>query len=430
MRGLSLPGLNGQSTRLLLFNALFSIALFGIVDVLLNFYFVSLGYSRESIGLLQSLPRVGGLIAAALVVPLTARMSARGVLIWTTIGMAVAQGAIVLFPTPFAIGLSRAVLGLFFGIQQIAINPVAVALTRPEHQTRIFAYISMSSNIAGSFGGFVGGFMPTWIAFALPSFTVYGDLPAAQTPFAYGLAIIVASVVTALAVVPIWRLATPAVALAADEQSKRVKVPWRKLLPRGIPMLFFGMTGGLTFPFYNLFFRGVYDAPDATVGTVLSLGFFAMGFPVMFAPQLERRYGRGGALMLSTGAAGLCFVGLSLSNSLAMAIPFFVGAIALRNIINGIYPPMLMDGLPPQVHNAASSLGYLAWNIGWLISTSLGGFLIERVGYSLILQGVGVGVFTIGFSAWWIFRRADQPAQAVMTVMEAGAPVPITPAEP
>src|SRR5687768_4952934 len=104
MRGLSLPGLNGQSTRLLLFNALFSIALFGIVDVLLNFYFVSLGYSRESIGLLQSLPRVGGLIAAALVVPLTARMSARGVLIWTTIGMAVAQGAIVLFPTPFAIG--------------------------------------------------------------------------------------------------------------------------------------------------------------------------------------------------------------------------------------------------------------------------------------------------------------------------------------
>lgn len=430
MRGLSLPGLNGQSTRLLLFNALFSIALFGIVDVLLNFYFVSLGYSRESIGLLQSMPRVGGLIAAVLVMPLTSRMSARSVLIWTTVAMAVAQAAIVVIPTPFAIGLSRAILGMFFGIQQIAINPVAVALTRPEHQTRIFAYISMSSNIAGSFGGFVGGFMPAWIVFAFPSLTVYGDLPAAQTPFAYGLAIIVASVVTAVAVIPIWRLAIPVVPLAIDEQSRPVRVPWRKLLPRGIPMLFFGMTGGLTFPFYNLFFRGVYEASDATVGTVLSIGFFAMGFPVMFAPQLERRFGRGGALLLSTGAAGLCFAGLSLSNSLAVAIPFFVGAIALRNIINGIYPPMLLDGLAPQAHNAASSLGYLAWNIGWLISTSLGGFLIERVGYSLLLQVVGIGVFAIGFSAWWIFRRADRPVQPVMPMIEAGAPVAITPAEP
>lgn len=426
MRRFMLPGTNAQSTRLLLFNALFSIALFGLVDVLLNFYFVSLGYSKESIGILQSVPRVGGLIAAALVVPLTARMSARNVLIWTTLGMAAAQAAIVVVPTTQAIVLSRAALGLFFGIQQIAINPVAVALARPEHQTRIFAYVSMTSNVAGSIGGFLGGFMPAWIAFLFPALAVYADLPAAQTPFAYGLAIFIASVVTALSIIPILRLVVPESPRTAGTGGIAGKIPWRVLLPRGFPMLFFGVTGGLTFPFYNLFFRGVYGAPDSTVGTILSLGFFAMAFPVMFGPQLERRFGRGPALLLATGAAGMCFIGLSISPTLPTATVFFVSAISLRNIINGIYPPMLLEGLPADAHNAASSVGFLAWNIGWLAGTSMGGFIVARVGYTLMLQGVGIGVFMIGLSAWWIYRRSAAP----VLLPQGGAPLPVTPSEP
>lgn len=424
---LSLPGLNAQSARLLLFNAIFSIALFGLVDVLLNFYFVSLGYSKESIGILQSLPRVGGLIAAALVVPLTSRVSARTVLIWTTIGMAVAQGAIVLVPTTAAIAISRAALGLFFGIQQIAINPVALALVSAQHQSRVFAYISMTSNVAGSLGGLIGGFMPAWIAFLFPSLAVFADLPASQTPFAYGLSIFIASVVTGLAVIPILRLAIPPdAAIGAGEKRVTGKVPWRTLLPRGIPMLFFGITGGLTFPFYNLFFRGVYDASDSAVGTILSLGFFAMAFPVMFGPQLERRFGRSRSLLFATSSAALCFVGLSIAPSLPVAIACFVSAISLRNIVNGTYPPMLMEGLAPQARNAASSLGFLAWNIGWLTGTSLGGFIVARVGYNLMLQGVAVGVFLIGFSAWWIFRGVPEPSLE----QQAGGALAVSPAEP
>lgn len=428
MRYFSLSGINAQSSRLLQFNALFSIALFGVVDVLLNFYFVSLGYTDESIGLLQSLPRVGGLIAAVLIVPLTARMSARNVLIWTTIGMAISQAMIVFIPTTPAIALSRAALGLFFGMQQIAINPVIIALSAPGQQTRMFGYISMTSNVAGSIGGFIGGFVPAWIAFLLPSMTVYGNLPAEQTPFAYGLAIVLASATTALAVLPILRLDVPDAALPteSDVNTSAARIPWRQLLPRGLPMLFFGITGGLTFPFYNLFFRSGYGISDAAVGSVLSLGFFIMAFPVMLGPQIERRWGRGRGLLFCTALSGIAYWGLSYSTSLFAATACFVLAISLRNIVNGIYPPMLLDGLPPHMQNAVSSLGFLSWNVGWLFSTSIGGFLAASIGYSVILRIVGVGVMLIGLSAWWVYRRADV---VIALRPAAGEVLPAKPAE-
>jgi predicted MFS family arabinose efflux permease len=283
----------------------------------------------------------------------------------------------------------------------------------------------MSSNVAGSLGGLVGGFMPSWIAFLFPALAVYADLPAAQTPFAYGTAIVIASVITGLAVIPILRLIVPVESVTAKSGVAGRGVPWRTLLPRGFPMLFFGITGGLTFPFYSLFFRNVHHAPDALVGTILSFGFFMMAFPVLFGPQLERRFGRSQSLLLATGSAGLCFVGLSLAPTIGTATLFFVCAISLRNIINGIYPPMLLAGLPLGAHNAASSVGFLGWNIGWLVGTSLGGFLTAQVGYTLVLQGVGVGVFLIGVSAWWIFRR-----EAFANVPVRGAPAPVTPSEP
>ena len=57
-----MPGFNRQVALFLLYSLIWHIGMFGIMDVVLNFYFVSLGYGSETIGLLQSLPRIGGLL--------------------------------------------------------------------------------------------------------------------------------------------------------------------------------------------------------------------------------------------------------------------------------------------------------------------------------------------------------------------------------
>ncbi|PJF26280.1 MAG: hypothetical protein CUN53_08495 [Phototrophicales bacterium] len=77
-----------------------------------------------------------------------------------------------------------------------------------------------------------------------------------------------------------------------------------------LPMLTFGFSGGLTFPFYNLFFRTVFGLSDAAVGSILSLGWISMALIPLLSSTIEKHVGRVwtlGILMSFTAAA---FVGL------------------------------------------------------------------------------------------------------------------------
>lgn len=416
------PGLNRQSGLILLHNTIFCLAVFGVVDVLLNFYFVSLGYEEETIGLLQSLPRIGGLFASLPFSLLASRLSIRRALIFSAVLMTVSQGVMVFYPSVGVIILSRAAFGFFFGINQIAIVPATTDSVSKTHQTHIFAYLSATTNVSSSIGSFIGGYLPMGLVMLLPGWVVpSADLPLAQTPWAYGMALLIATVVTALCVLPLLgiRDVTP-----ADEPQAsggvRARTPWGRLCLLSLPMLFFGLTGGLTFPFYNLFFRNVYDAPDATIGVVLSAGYLLMGVTPLIAPWVVGRMGRVVGLMVALGLASVAFVGLSIAPTLGIAFACFAAAVSLRNMTQVIFPPMLMGSVSSQFQGAASSVGFLAWNVGWFASTAVGGTLQTRFGYDFMMQLVAVGVIIIAASIGWIYRRADSPVLG-------GAPLSISP---
>lgn len=402
-----IPGLNRQSGLILLHNTLFCFAVFGIVDVLLNFYFVSLGYETETIGLLQSLPRIGGLFASLPFALFASRLSIRRALVWSAVLMTVAQGVMVFYPTVGVIILSRALFGFFFGVNQIAITPATADSAGGDHQTHVFAYLSATTNISSSIGSFIGGYLPLMMVSLLPVLAIpmEGVAPE-QTSWAYGVALLVATVLTAACIVPLLGIrdvTPPPVDPASDLPKPRT--PWGRLIVLCLPMLFFGLTGGLTFPFYNLFFRTTYDAPDATVGVVLSAGYLLMGVTPLIAPWLQRRVGRIPALMTALGLASLAFFGLSVAPTLWTAFLCFSAAVCLRNMTQVIFPPMLMGSVPTRLQGAASSVGFLAWNVGWFVSTALGGTLQARFGYDFIMQVVAVGVIGCGAAVWWVYRR-------------------------
>ncbi len=411
-----LPAFNRQSGLILLHNTLFCFAVFGVVDVLLNFYFVSLGYEAEAIGLLQSLPRLGGVFAGIPFALLSSRLSIRRALVWSAVLMTVAQGLMIVYPSLAVIVISRALFGFFFGVNQIAMTPAVSDSAGPTHQTHVFAYLSVTTNVSSSIGSLVGGYLPLWLVMLLPGWVMpdAGVAPE-QSAWAYGMALLIATVLTALCVLPL--LGTREVISAAAGESsdgQMVRVPWARLVMLSLPMFFFGLTGGLTFPFYNLFFRTVYDAPDATVGMVLSAGYLMMGVTPLIAPWVEQRIGRVAALMLALTAAAAAFWGLSLAPTLGLAFVFFALAVCLRNMTQVIFPPMLMGSVPARLQGAASSAGFLAWNVGWFVSTALGGVLQQRFGYDLMMQVVAVGVLMCGATVWWAYGRVRTAAPQVI----------------
>jgi predicted MFS family arabinose efflux permease len=400
----------GQGVMFLAYNALFNLGILGINDVVLNFYFVSLGYDRQAIGLLQSIPRIGGLLTSVPIAFLTNRIGARRMMLIATVGLALAFLLMLIDPSPAMMIISRFLTGFFYGAQQIALVPLMVVMVERRHQSRFFAVHNLVSTAAMSLGSLLGGWLPALVVTVLHGLVPAAWVVNAQTPFAYGAAVAIASLLALLSILPFLYVRTDSAIQprrARGEPRVRRKTPWKLVFLLTFPMIPFGFTGGLTFPFYNLFFRTRFNLPDETVGTILAIGWIGMAVLPMLGPALERRVGRAWALAIVMGLAGAAFVALGSSFLLLPAGIAFFFAIAFRNMMNPIFHPMLMDHLPPDLHNIASSMIQVLWSVGWFSATAISGVWQETYGFTFIMQVVAVGVLVVGAAAVMIYRKRE-----------------------
>ena len=163
-----------------------------------------------------------------------------------------------------------------------------------------------------------------------------------------------------------------------------------------LPLLIFGISGGWTFPFFNLIFRELFGISDSAIGGIIGLGWLMMGLMPMLNPFWEARLGRAGALSALMVASAVAFIGFSFSQALLLAVVFFIFAIGMRNTMQPLFQPLLMDSLADEYHNLASSIGLVMWNIGWFGSALSFGWLQASIGVRNILLLVAFFVLLNG----------------------------------
>jgi len=276
-----------------------------------------------------------------------------------------------------------------------------VTLTDRSEHTAQFAYHNLVSMIAVAIGSALGGLLPILMSHLL-SIEAVGALRPEQMPLAYRAAIIAASALLLLSMLPI--LAFKQRPAGSDGQQTRLRLtaraPWRRILRLAFPLLVFGLSGGLTFPFFNLIFRDLFGISDSAIGGVIGLGWLAMGLLPLLNPVWEARMGRAGALTALMVASALAFVGFSLSQVLTIAVVFYVLAIGIRNTMQPLFQPLLMDSLDAAYHNIASSVGLVFWNIGWFASTLGFGWLQAGIGTRNVMLLVAILVLLNGLSIY------------------------------
>ncbi len=392
----------------LLYSMIFYIGMLGLLDVLVNFYFASLGNSSETIGLLQSLPRLAGFLTSVPLGFLTNRIGTRRMLILATIGCVLANW-MQLIPILPMLAISRFFFGLAYGAQQIANAPLIVEMVEPRLRTGFFALHNLLTMGAMAFGSFIGGYLPGWITSATQSFVPDAWTASATTPFAYGGALFAAGLISLIGILPILKLKAGArysdAPAVQHTTSTPAKTPWLMLALAALPMLTFGFSGGLTFPFYNLFWREQFALPDQNVGTILSIGWLGMAAIPMINSAMESRFGRANALRLMMIISAAAFFVLGLLPALVISVTVFVIAISSRNTMNPLFQPLVLESLPPSLSNLASSMMLVMWNIGWFAATAAGGFIAERFGYGVIMVLTAITVLMTGFSIPIIFRQ-------------------------
>ncbi len=124
----------------LLYGSIFHIGLFGIADVILNFYFVSLGYDTQTISALQSLSRLAGFVTSLPISLIANRIGSRRTIALANYGILIAMLLPILGPQLAMVAFSRFLLGFVYGAQQIASAPLMMTLVPKDERTRFFAY--------------------------------------------------------------------------------------------------------------------------------------------------------------------------------------------------------------------------------------------------------------------------------------------------
>jgi MFS family permease len=386
-----------------LHSATLHIGLIGIADVLLNFYYVSLGYDASVIGMLQALPRLSGFLTGLPVGLVANHIGRRRILILSNFGLVASLLLLVCFPVLWMLALCRFMLGFFYGSNQIVTSPYLVTLTPKAEHTHQFAYHNLVSMLATAVGSVLGGYLPLWFSQWL-GLAGTAFAPPEQSLTAYTLSLMLSAAIMLLSTLPLFYLPIAKHTFpVSDGEQVRLTIPWGRLLLYGIPLFFFGVTGGMTFPFYNLFFRERFLLPDAGVGNILALGWLGMALVPLINPFLERRLGRVWGLATMMGIAGLGFWGLGSIEWLPAAVPCYVLGIAARNAMQPLIQPLMMDCLPDELHNINSSVGIVLWNVGWFASTASFGGLLPVAGYGGMMLIVAVGVVITAASIVLVF---------------------------
>lgn len=396
----------------LLYGAIYHIGLFGITDVILNFYFVSLGYDTTTISALQSIPRLAGFVTSVPISLLANRIGSRRMLALANVGVVIALLLPILVPVLPAVAISRFLLGFSYGAQQIASAPLMMMLVTKAQRTRFFAYHNVITVAAGAGGSFVGGHIPAWIDPLQP-----------QSAYAYGVTLLIAVIITVISVIPFALIradAAPPVAKLSLSAAERRRT-WGFLAFLASPMLVFGFTGGLTFPFYNLFFRHQFALPDDAVGTIIGIGWLGMAFIPMLNPLWEQYLGRARALAITMVISACGFFALGVTGALPLAVIAFVVGIGFRNVMQPLYQPLVLDSLPRELHNNSSGVSMVLWNIGWFTATAISGTLQLTVGYGAIMIIVALGVLLTAVIIMAIFHK-PRFISSTVSVKDSAAP--------
>ena len=394
------PGLNAQVALFLCHSLLFHIALLGIADILLNFYLVSVGYDTATISVLQSLPRLSGFSSACRSRLVANRVGNRRLIAISTAGLALSVAATALTQSLSNHRRQPFLLGRMLRRQSSCEAAFMVTLTDRSEHTAQFSWHNLVAMFSVAIGSALGGALPLLFSETM-SIAGSGDLRPEEMPLAYRASIISAAIVLLLSAAPLLFLRRGSASrdiARGDAFGLWRKAPWRRILRLTFPLFVFGISGGLTFPFFNLIFRELFGIADSAVGGVIGLGWLMMGLMPLLNPFWEARMGRAGALTALMIVSAIAFVGLSVAEALVIAVIFYVLAIGIRNTMQPLFQPLLMDSLDALNHNIASSVGLVMWNLGWFVSTLSFGLLQAAIGYRNIMLVVAVFVVLNGLS--------------------------------
>jgi len=354
---------------------------------LYNFYLEALGHPETVMGNAAGALTLGGLIALLPAGRVTDRLSPRISLLLASLVVSVGLALGAFVQTPVAIYCAATLAGVGGGAWRVAAPPALMRLAPLALRPRAFAWNVGLLIASGGLGMAVAGSVPGW----LEAHFGLAHLPAIRLALLVGaaggaLSLPLFALLPGFAGPPSPVIAHPHVARAGEAADRRVG---RSMLPL-VGFVGLWMLGpALAAPFLNIFFTRQFAVSVAAVGMIFAAAHLLWGTAVFFSGGVAGRLGLLRFLTLTLALFPAAMVGLSLTTGLSIAIALFILQGLIAPLTNPLIDQLLLARAPVQRHGAVSSWRNAAADLSGLAGASLGGALLARGSFALLLGSAG-----------------------------------------
>lgn len=400
---------------------------FGVVMFTFNFYVLSLGpgFDEAFLGELQSAASFATIAMAIPAAWIAQRYSTKWVMIAGGLIGAVAYMGIVLYPTREALVGFRMLAGVSMSLGTVAAAPFLMANTGAAERQWAFSFQAGLSTVASFFGNLLAGILPGRLG------ALVGAGPTDTLSYQLALGAMIGLSLLSIAPLLLLRPAATVAATQAELPWVQLRRYWRLFAIVLLPSLIIGLGAGLMQPFMNVYFRNVYQKPDAAIGIVFALGGLAMAVGQFAGPPLADRFGKIRTVMLTQALSIPFLITLGLGAWLVTAglarpeVFFYLAGVAyifrlaLMNLSNPVYQTFVLERVPEQAQALSVSLTNLVFQVGWFVMPQVSGRLQVAhgpAGFAYVFAGVTAFYITaIAVEKWFFGGQKAAGEAAVLT---------------
>jgi len=367
---------------------------FAAYMLLLNLYLREQGASESFIGSVLSAGAVGMMIISIPAAFILRRIKLKRILLGSTIVYA----ASILFLIWIPVSKLLIVISFFAGLSMTFYRVAAAPFFMRNSTLKERTYVFSSSFAVGLMASVLGSVLFGWMVTALAD-SVGGMVNAFRWTF------VVAVGLGLTALIP-FALITPTDPGTEDKKAvfskALLKQRYRLYIKLSLPYFIVGTGAGLIIPFLNIYFRDRFHQPTDKIGLFFTAVHATMIIGIMAGPVLAKRMGMVKTLV-STQLLSIPFMVVL---AYTVSLPLAVGAFLLRGVLMNLGQPIGtnfgMEMVGESEHALVNALLMFAWTSSWMVSTAVGGHLIEKYGYTLPLM-ITAGLYLLSSILYYIF---------------------------